>query len=215
MVYLRRWSYLKGIYWSKENKRDISLVDTVHRVSIDLENLKKSGNWNETFQSQGIYLKSQGVCCKIPKIREKSGNFWVKFIFSQPENLNFQTLLRSINLQTPRNSVIVTIKSSRSLEKSGNSIPPMAMCNKHFSDQLKKFIYQKLYPQIYYRSNQSALLQTCNYDDSASWSNCCHGTNLYTAFIVLWFTFFTIHTSVAQTSHLQSTFYCYLTLRLE
>ena len=47
------------------------------RVASDLENLEKSGNLKETSESQGIYLKSQGICDRIPKVREKSGNFVV------------------------------------------------------------------------------------------------------------------------------------------
>ena len=42
----------------------------VSRVATDLENLEKSGNLKETSQSQGI-------CDRIPKVREKSGNFAV------------------------------------------------------------------------------------------------------------------------------------------
>ena len=48
------------------------------RVATDLENvvnLEKSGNLKETSESQGICLKSQGICDRIPKVREKSGNF--------------------------------------------------------------------------------------------------------------------------------------------
>ena len=44
------------------------------RVAIDLENLEKSGNLKDTSESQGICLKSQGICNKFPKLREKSGN---------------------------------------------------------------------------------------------------------------------------------------------
>ena len=47
------------------------------RVATDLENLEKSGNLKETSESQGIYLKCQGICDRIPKVREKSGNFVV------------------------------------------------------------------------------------------------------------------------------------------
>ena len=47
------------------------------RVATDLENLEKSGNLEETPESQGICLKCQGICEKIPKVREKSGNFVV------------------------------------------------------------------------------------------------------------------------------------------
>ena len=47
------------------------------RVATDLENLEKSGNLKETSESQGICLKSQEICDRIPKVREKSGNFVV------------------------------------------------------------------------------------------------------------------------------------------
>ena len=46
---------------------------TLYRVATNLENLEnleKSGNLKETSESQGI-------CDKIPKVREKSGNFVV------------------------------------------------------------------------------------------------------------------------------------------
>ena len=42
----------------------------MNRVFTDLENLEKSGNLKKTSESQGI-------CNRIPKIREKSGNFVV------------------------------------------------------------------------------------------------------------------------------------------
>ena len=37
-------------------------VDRFGRVATDLENLEKSGNLKETSESQGICLKSQGIC---------------------------------------------------------------------------------------------------------------------------------------------------------
>ena len=46
-----------------------------HRVATDLENLEKSGNLKETSESQGI-------CNRIPKVREKSENFVVWNSFS-------------------------------------------------------------------------------------------------------------------------------------
>ena len=48
-----------------------------YRVATDLENLEKSGNLKETSESKGISLKSQGILDRIPKVREKSGNFVV------------------------------------------------------------------------------------------------------------------------------------------
>ena len=59
---------------------------SIYRVATDLENLEKSGNLKETSEGQGICLKSQGICDKIPKVRE----FWcLKFIFRQVEDPNF------------------------------------------------------------------------------------------------------------------------------
>ena len=40
------------------------------RVATDLE---KSGNLKETSESQGICQKSQGICNRIPKVRESQG----------------------------------------------------------------------------------------------------------------------------------------------
>ena len=55
----------------------ILLSKRLIRVATHLENLEKSGNLKETSESRGICLKSQGICDRIPKIREKSGNFVV------------------------------------------------------------------------------------------------------------------------------------------
>ena len=55
------------------DKSDFILSDhktcckSLHRVATNLENLEKSGNLKETSESQGI-------CDRIPKVREKSGN---------------------------------------------------------------------------------------------------------------------------------------------
>ena len=57
--------------------REKSYESEAHSVATDLENLEKSGNLKETSESQGICLKSQGICDRIPKVREKSGNFVV------------------------------------------------------------------------------------------------------------------------------------------
>ena len=45
----------------------------MHRVATDLENLEKSGNLKVTSKSHGICLKSQGICDRIPKVRESQG----------------------------------------------------------------------------------------------------------------------------------------------
>ena len=50
---------------------------TTFRVTTDQENLEKLGNLKETSESQGICQKSQGIRDRIPKVREKSGNFVV------------------------------------------------------------------------------------------------------------------------------------------
>ena len=72
------------------------LRDMLDRVATDLENLEKLENLNETSQSQGISLKSQGICNRIPKVREvrKVREFCcLKFIFSQGEDPNFENCL--------------------------------------------------------------------------------------------------------------------------
>ena len=55
----------------------MNLFSSIDRVATDLENLEKSGNLKETFESQGICQKSQGIYDRIPKVREKSVNFVV------------------------------------------------------------------------------------------------------------------------------------------
>ena len=63
------------------------------RVATDLENLKnleKSGNLKETPESQGICLNSQGICDRIPKVREFC---CLKFIVSEIEDPNFENFL--------------------------------------------------------------------------------------------------------------------------
>ena len=57
--------------------RPFPSANSLHRVATDLENLEKSGNLKETSESRGICLKSQGIYDRIPKVREKSGNFVV------------------------------------------------------------------------------------------------------------------------------------------
>ena len=59
---------------------------TQFSVATDLENLEKSGNLKEAPESQGIRLKSKGICDRIPKVREFC---CLKFIFSQVEDPNF------------------------------------------------------------------------------------------------------------------------------
>ena len=60
------------------------------KAATNLENLEKSGNLKETSESQGICLNSQGICGKIPKVREFC---CLKFIFSQVEDPNFENFL--------------------------------------------------------------------------------------------------------------------------
>ena len=86
---------------------------TLFRVATDLENLEKSGNLYETSQSQGIYLKSQGICDRIPKVREFC---CLKFIFSQLEDPNFE------NFQTALNGLRLMVELNLGLEKSRNFI---------------------------------------------------------------------------------------------
>ena len=73
-----------------------------NRVATDLENLEKSGNLKETSESQGICLKSQGICNRIPKVREFC---CLKFIFSQVEDPNFGHYLGEHVLRLPLNGL--------------------------------------------------------------------------------------------------------------
>ena len=70
------------VYWSQSFKVKFS-----NRVATDLDNLEESGNLKNTSESQGIRPKSQGICDRIPKVREF---FCLKFIFSQVEDPNFE-----------------------------------------------------------------------------------------------------------------------------
>ena len=54
--------------------KTISHLQSENRAATDLEN---SGNLKETPESKGICLKSQGICDRIQKVREKSWNFVV------------------------------------------------------------------------------------------------------------------------------------------
>ena len=89
---------------------------TYYRVATDLENLEKSGNLKETSESQGICLKSQGICDKIGKVREFCR---LKFIYSQVEDLNFENF--------PLNCLGLTVELNLGLEKSGKS-PGISYC---------------------------------------------------------------------------------------
>ena len=62
------------------------------RVASDLENLEKSGNLKET-------SKSQGICDRIPIVREFC---CLKFIFSQVEDPNFKHFLGEHALDPPK-----------------------------------------------------------------------------------------------------------------
>ena len=62
------------------------------KVATDLENLEKLGNLKETSESQGI-------CDKIPKVREFCG---LTFIFSQFENPNFENFLGEHDPRPPK-----------------------------------------------------------------------------------------------------------------
>ena len=75
-----------------------ALEKPYHRVATDLENLEKSGNLKETSESQGICQKSQGICDRIPKVRELC---CLKFTFSQAEDPNFENFLGEYALRPP------------------------------------------------------------------------------------------------------------------
>ena len=95
------------------------MTHLMHRVATDLENLEKSENLKETSESQGICLKSQGICDRIPKVREFC---CLKFIFSQVEDPNFETFLGGSMSPDPLNGLELTAEINLSLEKSGNFI---------------------------------------------------------------------------------------------
>ena len=65
------------------NSQDKHVIYIICRVATDMENLEKSRNLKETSESQGICPEGQGICDRIPKVREfatefqKSGNFVV------------------------------------------------------------------------------------------------------------------------------------------
>ena len=95
----------------------------LNRVATDLENLEKSGNLKETseFESQGICTKIQGICDRIPKVRESQRFFGLKFIFSQVEDPNFENFWGSMS-PDPLNGLGLTVEINLGLEKSGNFI---------------------------------------------------------------------------------------------
>ena len=64
--------------WSISETQCSESLMCYYRVATDLENLENSGNLKETSESQGI-------CDRIPKVRE--------FIFSQIEDPNFENFL--------------------------------------------------------------------------------------------------------------------------
>ena len=76
------------------SSHSLHVINDVHYSGLLLTYSRKpgkSGNLKETSESQGICLKSQGICNKIPKVREKLGEFCcLKFIFSQLEDPNFE-----------------------------------------------------------------------------------------------------------------------------
>ena len=81
------------------------------RVATDLENLEKLGNLKET-------PKSQGICDRIPKVREFC---CLKFIFSQVEDPNFEDFLWE-HPPDPVNGLGTTAELNLDLEDSGNFI---------------------------------------------------------------------------------------------
>ena len=82
------------------------------RVATDLENLKKSGNLKDTSESQGI-------CDRIPKVREFC---CLKFIFSQVQYPNFENISGGACPHTPLNGLRLTVELNLGLEMSENFI---------------------------------------------------------------------------------------------
>ena len=63
---------------TKKRRERKQKLDEVYLTGLPLTwKTWKSWNLNETSQSQEICLKSQGICNRIPKVQEKSGNFVV------------------------------------------------------------------------------------------------------------------------------------------
>ena len=88
----------------------------IGRVATDLENLEKLGN-----ESQGICLKSQGICHRIPKVREKSGNFVWNSFSAKLKILIFKIFWGACP-QSPLNGLGLKVELNLCLEKSGNFI---------------------------------------------------------------------------------------------
>ena len=84
------------------------------RVTTDLEKLEKSENLKESSESQGICLKSQRICNRIPKAREFC---CLKLIFSQVEDSYFVNFLGE-HVQTPLNGLGPIVELNFGLEKS-------------------------------------------------------------------------------------------------
>ena len=105
----------------------MTVAQASHRVATDLENLEKSGNLKETSESQGICLKSQGICDRIPsqgKVREFC---CMKFIFSQVEDPNSKNFLGEHTPDPPkwfRTHGGALSWSGKVREKSGNFMLP-------------------------------------------------------------------------------------------
>ena len=115
---------------STVQKLESKTVISVHsndRVATDLENLEslesleKSGNLKETSKSQGICLKSQGICDRIPKVREKSGNFVVWNSFSAKLRILILKIFWGSMPPDPLNGLGLMVELNLGLEKSGKS----------------------------------------------------------------------------------------------
>ena len=67
-----------------------------HRVTTDLENLEKSGNFGGNLKETS---KSRGISHRIPKLREFS---CLKFIFNQVEDPDFEDFLGEHATRPPK-----------------------------------------------------------------------------------------------------------------
>ena len=92
-----------------------STAKATHRVATDLENLEKSGNLKETPESQGICLKSQGICDRIPKVREFC---CLKFILSRLKILILKIYWGNMSPDPP-NGLGITVELNLGMENSG------------------------------------------------------------------------------------------------
>ena len=99
------------LFWTFELQHPVS------RVATDLESLGKSRYLKETPENQGICLKIQGICDRIPKVRD--------FVVWNSFSANLKILILKIFLGSmppdPLNALGITEKLNLGQEKAGKS----------------------------------------------------------------------------------------------